>query len=153
MGVQVVIDAGLGARLCTRGRGSTKPTLFPPRPSIPRAIGDLDLRQDGLIPDADKLEVDLRPQDDFVILASDGLWDVMTNQEAVCLVQDTVKHPTMCAQVSKAMFWWKGRGYMCRQAVVRCTRWTASLYTPSTACPYLPGTWWVPCLSSAKPGM
>ncbi|KFM28949.1 Protein kinase and PP2C-like domain-containing protein [Auxenochlorella protothecoides] len=66
--------------------------------SVSRAIGDLDLRQDGLIPDADKLEVDLRPQDDFVILASDGLWDVMTNQEAVCLVQDTVKHPTMCAQ-------------------------------------------------------
>ncbi|RMZ57697.1 hypothetical protein APUTEX25_001897 [Auxenochlorella protothecoides] len=66
--------------------------------SVSRAIGDLDLRQDGLIPDADKLEVDLRPLDDFVILASDGLWDVMTNQEAVCLVQDTVKHPTMCAQ-------------------------------------------------------
>ena len=36
--------------------------------------------------------------DEFVVLASDGLWDKLSNEEAVGLVYDTVKQPTMAAQ-------------------------------------------------------
>jgi serine/threonine protein phosphatase PrpC len=31
-------------------------------------------------------------------MASDGLWEVMTDEEAVGLVADTVKHPDMAAK-------------------------------------------------------
>jgi len=33
-----------------------------------------------------------------VVLASDGLWDKLSNEEAVGLVHDTVKQPIMAAQ-------------------------------------------------------
>ena len=32
------------------------------------------------------------------VLASDGLWDCMANQEAIQIINDTVKQPAMCAQ-------------------------------------------------------
>ena len=38
------------------------------------------------------------PGDDFLVVASDGLWDVMSSTAAVGLVHDTVKEPSMCAQ-------------------------------------------------------
>ncbi len=42
--------------------------------------------------------VELGPDDHFLILASDGLWDVMSVQEAVGLVYDTVKDPTLAGK-------------------------------------------------------
>lgn len=42
--------------------------------------------------------LDLTPQDHFVVLATDGLWDVVSAQEAVGLVYDTVKDPTLAAK-------------------------------------------------------
>lgn len=40
----------------------------------------------------------LTAEDEFAVVASDGLWDKLTNEEAVGLVHDTVKQPTMAAQ-------------------------------------------------------
>ena len=40
----------------------------------------------------------LSSQDEFVVLASDGLWDKLSNEEAIGLVYDTVKQPAMAAQ-------------------------------------------------------
>lgn len=43
--------------------------------------------------------VELQPgADHFLVLASDGLWDVMSVQEAAGLVYDTVKDPVMAAK-------------------------------------------------------
>ena len=41
---------------------------------------------------------ELSAEDEFVVLASDGLWDKLSNEDAVGLVSDTVKQPTMAAQ-------------------------------------------------------
>lgn len=43
--------------------------------------------------------------DEFLVLGSDGLWDTLKPAEVVRLVQETVKHPAMCAKrlVAEAM--------------------------------------------------
>jgi Protein phosphatase 2C len=40
----------------------------------------------------------LGPEDEFLVIASDGLWEKLANEEAVGLIHDTVKHPAMAAQ-------------------------------------------------------
>lgn len=37
----------------------------------------------------------LTHEDEFLVLASDGVWDVMSDEDAVGLVHDTVKDPAM----------------------------------------------------------
>jgi serine/threonine protein phosphatase PrpC len=81
------------ARVCfdvpfCRGIGST----------ICRALGDADLKDKGVTAEPQITEHHLQPADAFLILASDGLWDVLSNHDAVGLVHDTVKQPAMCAQ-------------------------------------------------------
>lgn len=64
-----------------------------------RAIGDADLLDQGLGSEPESMAITLVPgEDEFLVLASDGLWDVLSNEEAVRLVQDTVKEPGMCAR-------------------------------------------------------
>lgn len=66
---------------------------------VTRALGDFDLKHKGgviSVPEVTKLV--LTPDDDFVILATDGLWDVIHEQEAIGLVHDTVKDPVLCAK-------------------------------------------------------
>ncbi len=47
----------------------------------------------------------MQEDDEFIVLGSDGLWDVLGPEEVVRLVRDTVKHPAMCAKrlVAEAM--------------------------------------------------
>lgn len=45
-----------------------------------RAIGDKDLRQYGVIPTPDVLSLPRTGQDEFLVLATDGLWDVVSNE-------------------------------------------------------------------------
>lgn len=63
-----------------------------------RSLGDGDLKTCGVIANPEITHHQLSPSDEFVVLASDGLWDKVSNQEAVDLIHDTVKQPTMCAQ-------------------------------------------------------
>lgn len=44
------------------------------------------------------MERRLTPGDHFLLLATDGLWDMVGNDDAMGLVMDTVKHPDMCAK-------------------------------------------------------
>ncbi|GIL92791.1 hypothetical protein Vretifemale_20271, partial [Volvox reticuliferus] len=48
------------------------------------------------LPEITSLE--LQPDDHFIVLGTDGLWDVVSAQEAVGLVYDTVKDPTLAAK-------------------------------------------------------
>ncbi|KAL4434456.1 hypothetical protein ABPG75_000897 [Micractinium tetrahymenae] len=65
---------------------------------VTRSIGDADLKAQGVSAEAETAELALSPADSFLIVATDGLWDKISNDEAVALVHDTVKHPAMCAQ-------------------------------------------------------
>eukprot|EP00887_Chlorella_sp_A99_P004465 scaffold30.g4465.t1 len=67
--------------------------------AVTRSVGDADLKGWGVVAEAETAELGLRPGEDaFVVVATDGLWDTMSNEEVVALVKDTVKHPGMCAQ-------------------------------------------------------
>lgn len=44
------------------------------------------------------VSLQLHSSDQFLVLGTDGLWDVISDQEAVGLVQDTVKDPALCAK-------------------------------------------------------
>lgn len=52
-----------------------------------RAIGDKFLRRYGVVPEPDVCSVPRHESDEFLILASDGLWNTVSNQEAVNVVQ------------------------------------------------------------------
>lgn len=44
----------------------------------------------GVIPEPDVFRHDLQPEDKFLILASDGVWEFIENQEAVEIVQSNL---------------------------------------------------------------
>lgn len=51
----------------------------------------------------DVREIQLTPDDKFIILACDGIWDMLTNDQAVAFVETRLKHDvdpsTICAQM------------------------------------------------------
>ena len=63
-----------------------------------RSIGDADLKDCGVTAEPEVAHVVLQPDDAFLVLASDGLWDCLSNEAVISLIRDTVKEPTMCAQ-------------------------------------------------------
>ena len=65
---------------------------------VSRSMGDLDAKQQGVSAEPETGSCMLRAHDEFLILASDGLWDVVSNGEAVAIVHDTVKNPSMAAK-------------------------------------------------------
>jgi len=55
--------------------------------AVSRAFGDRPLKR-YVIPTPDIRDEQLQPEDEALILASDGLWDVVSNQDAVTLIKD-----------------------------------------------------------------
>ena len=51
-----------------------------------RAFGDRLLKR-FVVADPDILEAELGAEDRVLILATDGLWDVITNEEAIALIR------------------------------------------------------------------
>eukprot|EP00898_Chlorokybus_atmophyticus_P003259 jgi/Chlat1/3934/Chrsp26S04194 len=64
---------------------------------VSRSIGDDDLKP-AVTAEPEVTTHKLTPQDEFLILASDGLWDVVSNEEAVNYVKDTVKDPHLAGK-------------------------------------------------------
>lgn len=65
------------------------PNLGSPGLAISRAFGDYCTKQYGLISVPDVSHRIITTADQFLILATDGVWDVMSNQEAVHVVSST----------------------------------------------------------------
>lgn len=67
------------------------------RLAVSRALGDRAVKRFvTAVPDVVTLE--LKPDHDFVVLASDGLWDVVSSQEAARLVQTTARSADLAAK-------------------------------------------------------
>lgn len=68
---------------------------------VTRALGDFDLKgpiDGGVTAEPEVVEFALTEEDQFIVLGTDGIWDVMGDQEAVGLIRDTVKDPQLCAK-------------------------------------------------------
>ncbi|TEA25421.1 hypothetical protein DBR06_SOUSAS11710007, partial [Sousa chinensis] len=63
--------------------------------AMSRSLGDYPLKNlNVVIPDPDILTFDLdKLQPEFMILASDGLWDAFSNEEAVRFIKDRLDEP------------------------------------------------------------
>ena len=68
--------------------------------AVSRAFGDRLLKR-YVVAMPDLQEEELTSEDETVILASDGLWDVISNQDAITLIKD-IKVPT-CMLLQKAI--------------------------------------------------
>ncbi|CAN0907425.1 Protein kinase and PP2C-like domain-containing protein [Linum grandiflorum] len=64
---------------------------------VTRSIGDDDLKP-AVTAEPEVTETILSEEDEFVVMASDGLWDCVKNDEVVSIIRDTVKEPTMCSK-------------------------------------------------------
>ena len=65
--------------------------------SLSRAFGDFGFKSSSLAPDEqavtvvpDVTSLPLTPDDEFVVLGCDGIWDVMTNQGAVTFLRERI---------------------------------------------------------------
>lgn len=64
---------------------------------VTRSIGDGDLKP-AVTAEPEIIEASLSVIDEFLVMASDGLWDVVSNEEVISIVRDTVKEPSMCSK-------------------------------------------------------
>lgn len=64
---------------------------------VTRSIGDDDLKP-AVTAEPEISETILSAEDEYLVMASDGLWDVLSNAEVVSIIKDTVKEPGMCSK-------------------------------------------------------
>ena len=75
--------------------------------NLSRALGDMEYKQRRDLPAAAQavtaqpeiLSTPIHEGDEFIILACDGIWDVMTNQQAVDFVRDRLRQGVSLAQI------------------------------------------------------
>lgn len=64
---------------------------------VTRSIGDDDLKP-AVTAEPEITEICLSLDDEYLVMASDGLWDMISNEEVVSIIRDTVKEPSMCSK-------------------------------------------------------
>ncbi|EMS52824.1 Protein kinase and PP2C-like domain-containing protein [Triticum urartu] len=65
--------------------------------AVTRSIGDDDLKP-AVTALPEITETDLTADDEFLVMASDGLWDVVGNEDVLSIIKGTVKEPGMCSK-------------------------------------------------------
>ena len=79
--------------------------------NVSRTIGDLDFKRNTELPHTEQMVVatpditdfELQDGDEFLILACDGIWDVLSNQEAVDFVRKRIKQGQALKSICEAM--------------------------------------------------
>lgn len=92
----VAVDPDEAARVSARG-GEVVNGRVMGRLLVSRALGDRALKQ-FVPPTPDVVEHALSGQDDFLVIATDGLWDVVSPEHAAELVRSTVRVPDLGAK-------------------------------------------------------
>ncbi|XP_030463730.2 protein kinase and PP2C-like domain-containing protein [Syzygium oleosum] len=64
---------------------------------VTRSIGDDDLKP-AVTAEPEITETVLSVEDEYLVMASDGLWDILTSEEVISIIKDTVKEPSMCSK-------------------------------------------------------
>ena len=65
---------------------------------VTRCIGDRPLRHLGLTSEPELTRVELQPDDKMIVMASDGLWDVMSYERVLHCLKHTAKSPDLIAK-------------------------------------------------------
>ncbi|WJX93972.1 protein-serine/threonine phosphatase [Trifolium repens] len=68
-----------------------------PALQVTRSIGDDDLKP-AVTAEPEITESTLCEEDEFLVMASDGLWDVMSSLDVINIIKDTVKEAGMCSK-------------------------------------------------------
>jgi serine/threonine protein phosphatase PrpC len=78
--------------------------VYPGGLAVSRSLGDVGLKGNGLIiADPEIVKHILTSEDEFLILACDGIWDVMSNQQAVNIVRQCIKAGKDATQASVSL--------------------------------------------------
>ncbi|EPS68638.1 hypothetical protein M569_06125 [Genlisea aurea] len=64
---------------------------------VTRSIGDDDLKP-FVTAEPEITETELTEEDEYMVMASDGLWDRLSDRDVINIVKDTVKEPGMCSK-------------------------------------------------------
>ena len=91
-------NAGGSLRLVPNGGGGDTWRVGAAGLAVTRALGDADCKRDGVTAMPEVTKVDLTPAHEYLVVACDGLWDVVSDEECVKMIKDTVKEPNMCAK-------------------------------------------------------
>ncbi|KAL8171842.1 hypothetical protein V2J09_023646 [Rumex salicifolius] len=84
------------------------PNCDSPGLAMARAFGDFCLKDYGLISVPDVFYRQLTDRDEFVVMATDGIWDVLSNKEVVDIVASAPSHGTAAkALVESAVRAWR----------------------------------------------
>ncbi|KNA14289.1 hypothetical protein SOVF_108770 [Spinacia oleracea] len=76
--------------------------------AMTRAFGDFDMKSHGIIVTPEVTHRRLTPEDQFLLLACDGVWDVLSNEEVVSVVKSVKnKEAAGKAVVDEALAAWK----------------------------------------------
>ncbi|KAM0941208.1 putative protein-serine/threonine phosphatase [Dioscorea sansibarensis] len=78
--------------------------------AMARAFGDFCLKNFGLISTPQVTHRELSSKDEFVVLATDGVWDVLSNKEVVKIVSSTSKRSDVAKHlVERAVRAWRSK--------------------------------------------
>ncbi|KAK7273143.1 hypothetical protein RIF29_14189 [Crotalaria pallida] len=82
--------------------------------AMARAFGDFCLKDFGLIAVPDVSHHRLTEKDEFVVLATDGIWDVLSNEEVVDIVASSAQSSAARTLVESAVKAWKTKYPFCK---------------------------------------
>jgi len=79
--------------------------------NVSRTLGDLDFKRNGELPHTEQMvvatpditDLELREGDEFLIIACDGIWDVMSNQEAVDFARKRIRQGQSLKHICEQM--------------------------------------------------
>ncbi|KAK7270029.1 hypothetical protein RIF29_22886 [Crotalaria pallida] len=90
------------------------PDINCPGLAMARAFGDFCLKDFGVISVPDVSHHHLTEKDEFVVLASDGVWDVLSNNEVVNIVASAPRSSAAQTLVESAVQAWKKKLQSCK---------------------------------------